>query len=188
MSSLWPHSHESLADSLSLFAASLKRLKAVQPVDSAEVTQQFLAAEEACQNLRSLVGSALPGSTWRTREEYEALLVRIEGILGARSRLMALVQELEGGRIMHRRAMRVDQLNQLRAQAIMELRSHAESEGEPPILSGPEVEKWIDWACSLKEPEDSAALEALHTGFPRLDAFVADLEPGMWVVNTPSTV
>ena len=188
MSSLWLRSHESLADSLSLFAASLKRLRAAQPVDLAEVTKQLQAAHEACQNLRSQVSSTLPGATWQTREEYEELLVRIEGVLAARSRLMALAEELERGRIVHRRAIRVDQVNQLREQAITELKYHAELGTEPPVLPGPDADLWIEWACSLKEPEDSAALEALHKGFARLDNLVADLEPGMWVVNTPSTV
>ena len=188
MNSLWPQSHQSLADALSLFATSLKRLKAAQPVDLAEVTQQLKSAEEACRNLRSLVSSTLPGATWQTREEYEELLVRIEAVIEARSRLMALAQDLERGRIVHRRAVRADQVNELREQAITELKYYAELGNEPPVLPGPDPELWIEWACSLKEPEDSAALASLHKGFPRLDVFIAELEPGMWVVGTPYTV
>ena len=187
MSSLWPHSHESLTDSLSLFATSLRRLKAAQPVDLAEVTQQLQASVVACRNLRSLVSSALPAATWRTREEYEALTVRIERVLAVRSRLIELAQELERGRIAHRRAVRAGQVTEMREQAITELKYLAELGTEPPVLPGPDPELWIEWACSLKEPEDSAALEALHKGFPRLDVFVAELEPGMWV-STLSTV
>jgi hypothetical protein len=48
------------------------------------------------------------------------------------------------------------------------------------ILPGPEADQWIEWACGLHEPADSVFLQALANRFPRLDDFVANLEPGMW--------
>jgi hypothetical protein len=185
---LWPESHKTLASCLSLYAASLTRLKAAQPVDLEEVSQQLEAAAEASRNLRSLVNSTLAGAEWRTRDQYDALLVRIEGVLATRSRLMALAEALECGSIVHRRAVRVEQVNQLRLDAINELKCHADSRTDPPWLPGPEPEAWVEWACSLKEPEDSAALETLRKGFRRVDDFVTDLEPGMWVANKERTV
>jgi TonB family protein len=102
-----------------------------------------------------------------------------------RSRLLALAIELESGSIVHHRALRVRQLNQLREQAISELRSHADTEPTPQ-LPGPEADQWIKWVCSLKEPENAEALQALRGGFARLDDFVASLEHDMWVAGPSS--
>ena len=73
-------------------------------------------------------------------------------------------------------------MNQLRDQAINELRSQAE--GTPPILPGPEADRWVEWACGLQEPEDADSLETLRNTFGHLDDFIANLEPGMWVTKT----
>jgi len=186
MSSSWTSDLALLDGSLTLPCESLEELNALQTVDVTAVVKQLTIATEAVHRLRSSLMEVLPEAAWQTREELEVLLARAERIVTARSRLLALATELEGGNIVHRRGHRVDQVNRLRAQAITELRSLAES-AEPPILSGPEVEGWVDWACSLKEPDDSAALETLHKGFARLDAFVTDLEPGMWVPKSRST-
>ena len=53
----------------------------------------------------------------------------------------------------------------------------------PPTLPGPEADQWIQWACSLKEPEDTEPLQILRNSFAQLDAFVAHLEPDMWLVE-----
>jgi len=186
MSSSWTSDLALLDGSLTLPCESLENLTALQTVDVAAVLKQLKTATDAVNRLRSAVMEVLPEASWQTRDELDELLACAEWIVGARSRLLALATELECGNIVHRRVHRVDQLNQLRAQAITELRFFVESRGEPPILRGPEVDKWVDWACSLKEPEDSAALEALHKGFARLDDFITDLEPGMWVPKTSS--
>lgn len=188
MYSLWPHTHESLDNSLALFAEGLGKLKAAQPVDITEVVEQLKAAAEAARNLRSLVLSTKPDASWNSREEFDALVARIQKVSEARSRLLALATELEAGTVVHRRALRVDQVNQLREQAIIELRSHAERSGEPPILPGPEAEHWINWACALKEPEDAGALQTLRSRFAALDEFITNLEPDMWFVGTNAVV
>jgi hypothetical protein len=188
MSKLWPHTHETLDNSLLIYAESLRKLKAAQPVDIEQVAKQLQNAVDAARNLRSLVSSVLPEASWQSREEFDALVLRAHKILEDRARLSALATELGRGSIVHRRAVRVDQLNQLREQAIIELCSHAESQGEPPSLPGPDASQWLEWACGLTEPEDTEALKALRTGFGRLDDFVTELEPGMWVVKTESVV
>jgi len=96
-----------------------------------------------------------------------------------RSRLLALANELECGSIGHHRAVRVRALNQLRDQAIEDLRSKA-SEEVPQTLPGPETNQWIQWACSLRDPEDAEDIQTLRNGFARLDDFTARLEPNMW--------
>lgn len=188
MSSLWPHAHSDLKKSLAQFSKSLDKLKAANPVDIAEITQQLEAAAESVRNLRSLVTSALPDACWRTREEYDAVVARVGQVLEARARLLTLAKELAHGRIVHRRAVRVDQVDSLREQAIVQLQALAEIRAEPPYLPGPEAGQWIEWALGLKEPEDAEALKALRNGFIQLDAFVANLEPDMWVIETKTLV
>jgi len=185
---LWPHTYESLDNSLAQFAAGLEELRAAQSVDIDQVIDQLKTAAEAARNLRSLMLSAKPNSSWHSREEFDALVERIQEISKARARLQAVATELEGGTIVHRRALRVEQVNQLLEQAIIELRSHATPGGEPPTLPGPEADHWVQWACTLKEPEDAAALQSLRKGFPALDDFIANLEPDMWFVGTKLAV
>jgi len=189
MSSLSPPAVlSSLDDSLALPFATLEVLKAVRSIDVEGVIKRLSVAAESNRNLRSLVASVLPEASWQTREELDALLADVSRISETRSRFLALVIELESGSIVHRRALRVAEVNQLREQAIIELRSHAESGKLPPILPGPEAGPWIEWACGLKEPEDAASLQTLRNGFASLDDFVAHLEPEMWVAKNETRV
>jgi len=188
MGTLWPHTHDSLDNSVAQFSDSLAKLKAAQSVDLAEVTEQLKSALEAVRNLRSLAASVLPAATWQSREGFDAVVAQVQEVFDARARLLALAAELERGSVVHRRAARVEQMNQLREQAILELRAQTEIAGAPPRLPGPEPERWIEWACGLKEPEDTESLKALREGFAQLDEFVANLEPDMWVVSTETPV
>jgi hypothetical protein len=164
----------SLDDSLTLLCETLGKLKAANPVDITEVIEQLKMAEESARMVHALVS------------ELDALIEEIHKSLEARtleqlrSRLLDLATELERGNIVHRRAPRVNELNQLRDQAINELRSQAKVEGAPQTLPGPEADRWIEWACGLKEPEDAESLQTLRNGFAHLDDFVANLEPNMW--------
>jgi len=174
---------------LAVLRESLGKLEAAKPVDIAEVIEQFKMATESTRNLSALVLSELPDASWQNREELNALLEEIQSAKTResehrRSRLLALAAELERGRIMHRRPARVSQLNQLRDQAIKELRSHAAVERAPQTLPGPEADQWIEWACGLKEPEDAETIQSLRNGFAYLDDFVVHLEPGMWIAKT----
>jgi hypothetical protein len=190
MSSLWPATISSLNDSLAVLYDSVAKLKAAKSVDIAEVIEQLKTAAESSRNLHSLVLSEVPDASWQSREELDALLEEIAKRIEARateqrrSRLLALATELERGTIVHRRAVRLNQLNQLRDQAVRELRSLAGVEGAPQTLPGPDADEWIEWACDLQEPEDAAYLQLLRNGFPHLDEFVANLEPNMWTVKT----
>jgi protein TonB len=164
----------SLDDSLTLLCETLGKLKAAKPVDITEAIEQLKMAEESARMVHALVS------------ELDALIEEIHKSLEARtleqlrSRLLDLATELERGNIVHRRAPRVNELNQLRDQAINELRSQAKVEGAPQTLPGPEADRWIEWACGLKEPEDAESLQTLRNGFAHLDDFVAHLEPNMW--------
>jgi hypothetical protein len=189
MSSLWPPARASLDDALTLPCETLGKLEAAQLVDIAAVTAQLEKAGESGRDLRALVTSELPEASWQNREELDALLEKIQQRIEARTleqlrgRLLALAGELERGSIVHRRAFRVKELNQLRDQAVNELRSQAGLEGAPQTLPGPEADEWIEWACGLKEPEDAESLQTLRNGFAHLDDFMAKLEPNMWTAK-----
>jgi periplasmic protein TonB len=180
MSSMWASALASLDDSLAALDLSLHQLEAARPIEFPQVVERLKTALESSERLRVIVLSKSPDTEWDNRDELDMLLEDIE-LEHRRSQLRALADELEHGNIVHRRAARVAQLTELRTQAMEELRSLAGGQKAPPQLPGPEPERWIDWACNLKEPEDTAALQDLRAGFACLDEFVASLEPGMWV-------
>ena len=133
MSSSWHSTRTSLDNSLVLPCESLEKLRAVKPVNLAEVIKQVKLAAESAQNLRALISAEMPEASWQNREELDILIETIQRNIEQRtlrSRLTSLVAELERGNIVHRRASRVDQLNQLRDQAISELRAQAEARGD----------------------------------------------------------
>jgi len=191
ISSAWPSALAALAsldDSLALYRESLRKLHAAESVDIAEVIEQFEMAAESARNLRALISSGRPEASWQNRQELDALIEEeIRKSLEARDleqrrfRLLALATELERGSIARRRAQRANQLNQLREQAVSELRSTAAAGGAPQVLPGPEADEWIAWACGLQEPEDAESLQNLREGFPHLDEFVANLDSSVWI-------
>jgi hypothetical protein len=193
MISLWPSTISSLNDSLAVLSGSVGKLKAAKSVDINEVVEQLKMAAESSRNLRALVLSEMPEASWQSREELEALLeeiskrVEARAIEQRRSRLNSLAAELERGNIVHRRAARVTQLNQLRDDAVKELRSQARLQS-PPVMPGPEADEWLEWACGLNEPQDTEFLRALRDGFPHIDEFVANLEPQMWTMKKEAAV
>jgi hypothetical protein len=191
---LWPSTIASLDDSVVVLFESVERLKAARAVGIAEVIEQLKTADESARNLRALVSTELPEASWQNREELNILLEEIQKRIEARKleqlrgRLLDLAAELERGSIVHRRAFRVKELSQLRDQAINELRSQAGVKGTPQTLPGPEADEWIEWACGLKDPEDTESLQTLRNGFAHLDDFIANLEPDMWVVKVETPV
>jgi periplasmic protein TonB len=191
MSSIWPSALGSLDDSLALPYESVGKLKAANPINLEEIIQQLQAAAECGSRLRVSISAELPDASWQNREELQAVIEKIQELEEARrieqlrSRLLAVATELERGSIVHRRAARVTELNQLREQAIKELLAQGGVEGAPPTLPGPEADQWIEWACSLQEPEDSDFLQTLRQTFPQLDDFVTNLESDMWKPETP---
>lgn len=186
MSSSWASALASLDHDLALLCDSLDKIEAARSIDVAEIVDQLKAVADSSGNLRALVLSELPEVSWQDRQELEVFLEEISRRVEAReierkrSRLLALAAEIEGGTITHRRAARVTQLNRLREDAVEELRAHA-AEKLPPAVPGPESHRWMEWACSLTEPDDTASLQALRDGFPFVDEFIANLEPGMWM-------
>lgn len=188
MISLWPSTINSLNDSLATLHGSLGKIKAAKSVDLSEVIEQLKAAAESSRNLRALVLAELPEASWQNRDELDAIVEEISKRIEARNleqrrfKLTGLASQLERGTIVHRRSVRQNQLQQLRDQAVKELRTQA-ALPNPPTMPGPEADEWIDWACKLKEPEDAESLQNLRNGFARLDEFIANLEPEMWTVK-----
>ncbi|MGA2905958.1 MAG: hypothetical protein ABSD98_19195 [Candidatus Korobacteraceae bacterium] len=194
MSSLWPSTISSLDDSLALLSESLEKLKAAKSLNISEVIEQLTTAAESARNLSALVLAELPEATWQNREDLDVLLEKIEEQVKARdlerrrATLLALAAELARGTVVHRRAVRQNQLNQLRDQAINELRFQAGLNGTARTLPGPDSDEWIEWACGLQEPDDAAFLQTLRADFPHVDEFIANLEPNMWVIKKEITV
>ena len=194
MNSFWPPALASLDDSLTLPSESLGKLNAGLSIDIAAVIQQLNMAAESARMVRELVLSEMPEASWQNREELDALVEEIRKTVEARnveqrrSRLLAIATELARGSIVHRRALRVNEVTQLRDQAVNELRSQAGLGGVPQPLPGPEADQWVAWACALKEPEDSESLQTIRNGFAHLDEFVANLELDVWVVKTETPV
>lgn len=194
MSSTRQSDRVSLDSSLAVLYGIVGKLRSANSVDMPQVIQQLESAAECGTRLNSWVTSELPDATWESRAELDALLDTIEKNLEAkaieelRSRLFALATELEHGKITHRRALRLTQLNQLREQAINELLDHAGASGEPHVLPGPEAEQWIGWACELKDPEDSEAIRILRSHFPHLDELVANIGPEMWIGSNGESI
>lgn len=188
MISLWPSTINSLNDSLTALHGSLGKIKAAKSVDITEVIDQLKNAAESSRNLRALVLAELPEASWQNREELDAIVEEISKRIEARNleqkrfRLLGLATHFERGTIVHRRTVRLNQLQQLRDQAVKELRVQA-ALPSPPALPGPEADEWIDWACKLKEPEDAESLQNMRNGFARVDEFIANLEPEMWTVK-----
>ena len=187
MSSLWPDALKSLNDSVAPLSENLAKLAAAKPVDIEEIIAQVKAANESARAVRERLSSELPEASWASREELEALIDEAQRSFLAktteqrRARLLAVANELEGGTIVHRRAHRLEELNQLRDQAAIELQSLAALEEVTHNLPGPQAAEWIAWACGLKEPQDTESLELLRSGFAHLDNFVANLEANMWL-------
>ena len=158
--------------------------KVPMPKPKTAIPAEVPAASKVHELLRSELSRASP-------DELDSLVNEIQKIVIARaleqqcSRLLALAMVLESGRIVHRRAIRVGELNQLREQAVNELRSQAKSEA-PPTLPGPPADQWLVWAWGLQEAQDAESLQALHNGYPQLDDFVANLELSMWVAGPPT--
>ncbi len=188
MISLWPSTINSLNDSLAALHGSLGKIKAAKSVDVSEVIDQLKTAAESSRNLRALVLAELPEASWQNREELDAIVEEISKRIEARNleqkrfRLLGLATQFERGTIVHRRTVRLNQLQQLRDAAVKELRAQAALPA-PPTLPGPEADEWIDWACKLKEPEDAESLQNLRNGFAKVDEFIANLEPEMWTLR-----
>jgi hypothetical protein len=184
----------SLDLSLGVLRESWEQLRAAKSVDLAQVIGQLTRAAEYARVVRESVWSELPAASWQDREELDMHIAEIQKLLDARAleqlrfRLSALATELERGTIVHRRAHRLNELNQLREQAISELRSQVALEGAPPNLPGPQADQWIAWACGLQESDDAESLQALRNGFPHLDDFVANLEPHLWIATGPAAL
>ncbi len=189
----WADAVGSLDGCVAILGESLATLRAANYIEVPEVIETLKKAAESARVVRERIWAELPGASWQSREELNALHVEIQKILRTkqldqlRARLTALAAELEQGTIVHRRTQRVSELNRLRDQAINELRSQGTLEVAPQILPGPSADQWIYWACALKEPQDTESLRLLREGFPHLDEFIASLEASMWSsASTPA--
>jgi hypothetical protein len=121
MSSLRASALPSLDDSLAALDLVTKQFEAATLVDLPQAIERLKLASESSRTIRAYVLSELPDAKWRDRQELDGLLEAID-VKHRRAGILALAAELERGNIVHRRAARVTQLNELRTEAIEELR------------------------------------------------------------------
>ena len=117
-----------LESALALLSEKLENLRAAGSIEVAQLGEQVRMAAESAGKVRESVLSKTPEASPQSRQELDALVEKIRETLEARrveqqqSRLLALAAELECGTVVHRRALRVSEVNQLREQAVAELR------------------------------------------------------------------
>jgi hypothetical protein len=176
-----------LDSSLGTLDALIERLNACVPVDD---DQLALHAREACthaETLRDLVLAERSDANWAAREDLHELIAQLEREAEhkrdqqKRERLVDLATELESGTVKHRFEGRTSTLNTLRQDAAGELRAQAAAEGQATELPGPAVREWLPWAFNLDDQADAAVLAELHSSFPALERFTAEMEDSYWL-------
>jgi hypothetical protein len=170
---------ECLTDQARRWREKIDLLEAAQRVDPTEALTELGQLLETCQNLRDAILSEDGGASWNTMHELQTLVDRLDDVASKRKRYLDLAQLLVAGTVSHRRERtKQDRLRQ-RDAAVAEL---MEVSAMPNLdeLPGPDVEKWLVWACSLEDGSDDPGLVKLKSTLPRVDEFVSELEIEMW--------
>jgi hypothetical protein len=184
MSSRFSAALANLDDSLQSVHHELASLGAALDLDYEALSQGLTDARYHAATLRDLVRAERPGATWTTRQALDLLIQEVEIASKnkrnqlKRTKLLDLANELEAGAITHRFESRAAALNQLRMNAVAELRceaGHAEGVKELP---GPEPVQWLRWACRLQQDQDAFLLLARE--FPDVERFIGEMEESYW--------
>jgi hypothetical protein len=178
---------EQLDDSLQNVQAQVEWLRAGLEVSDDQLLRSLSDANQSVLMVRELVHAERPAATWADRSALEQLVhdlekeaqIRVDE--ARRSRLLDLANELEAGAVRHRFESRVSSLNNLRIEAVRELRIAAARPEQQNELPGPDASRWLHWACNLQEENDSAVFTELRTGFPALEEFAVEMEESYWV-------
>lgn len=148
------------------------------------------ALEEACHHsasLRELIRAENPDADWKNRDDLDQLIHGLEIAAAARrnqqrrNRLLELAMELDAGAIKHRFESRTATLNELRRDAVKELRTEAALPEQTRQLPGPEAYAWLSWACTLDDEKDAVVLANLRRDFPALERFTAEMDESYWI-------
>jgi hypothetical protein len=160
-------------------------LEAGQRLDRDETIADLGRLLDASQNLCDAILSEDSAATWKTKAELEALVERLDEVAEKRNRYLDLAQHLVSGTVSHRRERTKQERLRQRDAAVAEL-MEISAMPAPPDLPGPEVDKWLEWACSLDDSKNDPDLIKLKASFPRIDDFVRQLEFELWQDGPPS--
>ena len=170
---------QSLSQQAGHWREKIDLLEAGQRLDQDETIAELGRLLDTCQNLRDAILSEDGSASWKTRSELGSLVNRLEEAAEKRSRYLDLAQILVAGTVSHRRERTRQERLRQRDAAVAEL-MEISAMSAPPDLPGPEVDKWLEWACSLEDGSNDPDLSRLNASFPRLDEFVGQLEFDLW--------
>ena len=182
---------EKLDDSLRTVQSQVDGLGAALEVDDEQVSQTLMDAWHQVVRLRDLIFAERPEADWSDREALQKLIHELEIAAQARrdqqcrTRLLNLANELDAGRVQHRRESRSTALNALRLEAVKKLRTEAARPEHVKDLPGPKPSEWLRWACSLEDEKDALLLSTLRKDFDALEHFVGEMEEDYWVPAQP---
>ncbi len=174
-----------LDDSLQSIRSQLDQLGAAMEVNSEQLNNLLADAWVHGEALRDLIRSERPDAKWLDRESLGQLVQNLEVAIlrnqERRARLLSLAAELEVGAVRHRFQARSTELNNLRLQAINELRAEAAIQEQEKELPGPGANEWLHWVCNLQDEKDASVITDLGKDFPALECFAGEMEEAYWV-------
>ncbi|HEU5350592.1 MAG TPA: hypothetical protein VFU55_03285 [Terracidiphilus sp.] len=176
---------QNLSQKAKLWHDRIDLIEAGQPLNRAELVADFGGLMDLCQNLRDAILSEDSSAQWTTKDQLNALVVRLDGVAAARARYLDLAHALSSGTVVHHRERTRTERLQLRDAAVAEL-MEISAQAMPPELPGPGAEAWLHWACDLEDETNDPSLVQLQRYFPRVDDFVRQLDIKTWQVGVPA--
>lgn len=175
-----------LDGSLLAIQSHLDLLQAGLDVNDGQLNQSMSEARHHSATLRDLIRAERPDAKWTDRKSLEYLIHELEIAAKARrnqqrrAKLLELANELDNGQVQHRFKARATTLNQLRVEAVNELRTEAALTEQVKELPGPLANQWIHWVCNLQDEKDALVLADLRRDFLALEHFAREMEEDYW--------
>ena len=182
-----------LDGSLLAIQSHLDLLQAGLDINDGQLNQSMSEARHQAATLRDLIRTERPDAKWNDRKSLEHLIHELEIAAKARrnqqrrAKLLELANELDSGMVQHRFKARAATLNQLRVEAVNELRTEAALTEQVKELPGPLANQWIHWVCSLQEEKDALVLADLRRDFVALERFAREMEEDYWAPGQRGT-
>lgn len=182
-----------LDGSLLAIQSHLDLLQAGLDINDGQLNQSMSEARHQAATLRDLIRTERPDAKWNDRKSLEHLIHELEIAAKARrnqqrrAKLLELANELDNGMVQHRFKARAATLNQLRVEAVNELRTEAALTEQVKELPGPLANQWIHWVCSLQEEKDALVLADLRKDFVALERFAREMEEDYWAPGQRGT-
>src|SRR6185369_16200322 len=161
--------------SLQNIHSQLAALAAGREMDDVKLNNALADARHHAASLRGLVRAEWADAEWKDRRGLIQVLAELEAAAEAKRneqrhiKLLELAAELDAGRITHRFATRVAELDAMRVEAVNELRNESTRRDRLKDLPGPLASAWMRWACALDEDRDAPVLRAMRREFPKLE-------------------